>query len=188
MFYRGILLAPVLILAGHSPVSGADNTGAEIVLSLAGEAFEGPPEFEVRMGTSVIGTGTVTGALDTTSDGRLYFNPEPLDFVEQFTFRVTAADFEPTAAISVALTNDRYSPKFAGHDRNLFVQAISVNGMVRNAGMLQLEKAGEVDPIDYQAGLMPVYDSEHVAVARAPAEGWPAAQAVDNIPTGAVGK
>jgi hypothetical protein len=166
---------------------------SKIVISLAGEAFDGPPAFEISLAGKVIGSGTLKNAIETETQGRLFSNARPQSFLEEFTFTVPDAAFAADGEISIALTNDKYDDIEKGHDRNLFIDFISVNGLEVTSADLELVNAGEPFDLDFQAGLMPIYESNQRAVASPPAAGWPdpataAAEDVSVLPAIAAGR
>lgn len=146
---------------------------SKVVISLAGEAFDGPPSFEISLGGKVIGSGTLANAIETETEGRLFSNARPQSFLEEFTFTVPDEAFAPDAEISIALTNDKYEDAENGYDRNLFIDFISVNGLEITSADIALTMAGEPYELDFQAGLLPIYESTQRAVASPPAAGWP---------------
>ncbi len=147
-----------------------------VVVSIAGEAFDGPPRFEVLIGDTIVGAGTLKKAIATETDGRLFTKPRPSQFLEQFSFQVPDKSVLPKAEISVILANDKFSERSDGGlilDRNLFVDFVSVNGLEVTSADLALTRAGQVQHMDYQAGLLPIYEAGYRVVARPPEEGWP---------------
>ncbi|NGP18393.1 carbohydrate-binding domain-containing protein [Devosia aurantiaca] len=152
---------------------------ATIKLSLAGEAFDGPPKFELRLDGKVIGSGVLDKAIDTGETGRLFANAKPRSYLQEFEFAVPESQFRKDGEISVILTNDKYLDEEVGRDRNLFVDAITVNGLEIVAADLKLLNGDKLQLLDYQAGLMPIYESTNMAVAVPPATGWPAEQVID---------
>ena len=151
-----------------------------VIVSLAGEAFDGPPQFDLLIGDTVVGTGTLARAIETETDGRLFTKPRPSAFLEEFRFQVPDAMLLPDKDIAIVLTNDKFSER-AGQgedgifDRNLFIDFIRVNGLELTSADIALTAGGKVQRLNYQAGLLPIYEAGQKAVAIAPAEGWPEA-------------
>ena len=162
-------------LVSATIVAGSSAASAESRLSIlvAGEAYEGAPVFEVRMGDKVIGRGELAGAIDTVKDGLLFCSSEPDAYLERFDFDIDAKDFDVNAPVEVALVNDKFLEEKWGYDRNLFVRSIEVNGTVVRSGNLKLSDGTEPLDVHYQAGLLPVYHQNHMAVATPPKGGWP---------------
>ena len=69
--------------------------------------------------------------------------------------------------------NDKFKEEGWGRDRNLFVRSIEVNGLTVGAADLHLTDGVKVQNVNYQAGLLPVYHQNHLAVAEPPEGGWP---------------
>ncbi|WP_336057399.1 carbohydrate-binding domain-containing protein [Nitratireductor sp. CH_MIT9313-5] len=151
----------------------ADSAGTRVTVQIAGEAFEGQPEFEIRFGDQLVGSGTLTNGIDTVSEGRLFFSPDPDEYLETFEFMVPNRDFQRNAPITVHLTNDRFKEEAWGRDRNIFIRSITVNGAKVFSRNLQLEADAKPVKVDYQAGFLPVYRQNQRAVAQPPAGGWP---------------
>ncbi|NGP16452.1 carbohydrate-binding domain-containing protein [Devosia aurantiaca] len=85
-----------LCLAGHSAEAG------EISVTLSGAAFEGGPAFEMALGGTVVGSGTVE-------------NPVPEG--QTFTFAVGDDLLATQGDLTLRLTNDYFAGE--GQDRSL---------------------------------------------------------------------
>lgn len=162
-----------VILGAISLTTTIASAESKVVIALAGEAFDGPPAFEISLGGTVIGSGTLQNAIETETEGRLFSNARPQSFIEEFTFTVPDEAFSPDADITVALTNDKYDDIERGYDRNLFIDVITVNGLEVASAELALTMDGEPLDLDFQAGLMPIYKNAQRAIASPPADGWP---------------
>lgn len=160
-----------------APVAFAES---RIAFLVAGEAYEGQPAFEIQLGDKVIGRGELVKAIDTVAEGRLFFSPAPEDYIERFEFTVADADFTPGAPVRIVLTNDRFKEEGWGRARNLFVRSVEVNGLTVHAADLRLTDGVRVQNVNYQAGLLPVYHQNHMAVAEPPAAGWPLPEAASS--------
>lgn len=169
---NGVVLAIAAMAVSHA---AAEST---VIVSLAGEAFEGPPTFELLIGDRVVGSGTLQHAIETETDGRLFTKARPSAFLEEFLFQVPDAVLLPDKEIAIVLTNDKFSER-AGQgedgifDRNLFVDFIRVNGLELTSADIDLTREGVVQHLSYQAGMLPIYEAGQRAVARPPAQGWP---------------
>lgn len=169
--FRNLLLCGILISAAIPVV--AAQADAVVKLSIAGEAYDGPPTFSVLMGKTVIGKGTLDKAIDTETVGRLFASAKPSSYLQDFTFTVPESQFQPEAKISIILTNDKYKAEEIGRDRNLFVRSVTINGQEVDAADLLLLVNGKPEKLDFQAGFMPVYQTRDAAVAEPPVGGWP---------------
>jgi hypothetical protein len=155
-------------------ITSAAFAESRISFLAAGEAYDGAPAFEVRMGDAVIGRGELAKSIDTVHEGRLFFSPSPEQYIERIEFSVDDKAFRPDAPVSVILVNDKFSQEGWGRDRNLFIRSVTVNGATVGAAGLRLTDGVKVQNVNYQAGLLPVYHQNHRAVAAPPAGGWPA--------------
>lgn len=179
---RKFLQVNGLILAATALTVSIATADSVLVISLAGEAFEGPPSFDVMVGDRVIGSGTLAKAIETEKDGRLFTKARPSLFLEEFSFTVPDESLLPDKEITIVLTNDKFAEREGEGedgilDRNLFIDFIRVNGLEVNSADMSLIKAGEVEALDYQAGLLPIYEAGHRVVIRPPEGGWPAPEA-----------
>jgi hypothetical protein len=148
---------------------------SEVVVTLAGEAYDGPPQFQVLAGTEVIGSGVLKHPIETKTEGRLFASARPSAFLEVFSFSVADDDILPDRKISVLMTNDKFAEGDAGYDRNLFIDSIRVNGHELTSAELVLFEKGVPHSLDYQAGMLPIYEQGQQAVASPPPTGWPLA-------------
>lgn len=184
-FYLSSTLLAALAVCPASYALGQ----SQLILSLAGEAYDGPPHFEVRMGDQLVGAGTLTNALNTETEGRFYASAQPQTYLQDFVIELGDAKFSSGAEIILSLTNDKFFAKGLGYDRNIFVNFIEVNGKrVWARDLLLLDADGQADTIDYLSGLLPLYDGQHTIVARAPVDGWPAAGTLPGIESSAATK
>ena len=150
---------------------------SQVTVSIAGEAYDGPPSFDLLINDKVVGSGTLRKAIRTEADGRLFTKPRPSSFLEEFSFTVSDDLLTPDAEISLVLTNDKYTRmEGAGEDgvldRNLFVDFVRVNDIEVTSADMVLIHDGDVVQYNYQAGLLPIYEAGYRAVARPPQGGW----------------
>ena len=176
-----------LILVVSAMTTSMVAADSVVVVSLAGEAFEGPPSFEIMAGDKVIGSGTLAKAIETEKDGRLFTKARPSLFLEEFSFTVPDESLLPDKEITIVLTNDKFAEREGEGedgilDRNLFIDFVRINGLEVNSADMALMVEGEVQDLDYQAGLLPIYEAGQRVVAKPPAGGWPLPEA----PTSAV--
>ena len=148
-----------------------------VTISIAGEAYDGPPSFDLLIDDKVVGSGTLRMAIETEADGRLFTKPRPSSFLEQFSFTVPDDLLTPDAEISLMLTNDKFTRiDGAGEDRvldrNLFIDFVRVNDIEVTSADMVLIHDGVIMEYNYQAGLLPIYEAGFRAVARPPQGGW----------------
>lgn len=145
-----------------------------IRIEMAGEAYGGPPAFQLKMGNRIIGEGVAAKAIDTAREGRLFGAAEVSTYLQSFEFSIAEDAFDPAAPISIILTNDRYVHTGDGYDRNLFIRTVAVNGFERAGSDIKIIEYGSVEvDVPLHEGLRPLYGSGQVAVAAPPAAGWP---------------
>ncbi len=173
MYAHNIKSRIACLIAAPLLAASAAHAESSISFLVAGEAYEGQPAFEIRLGDKVIGRGALEKAIDTVAEGRLFFSPAPDEYIERFEFRVADKDFKADAPVSIVLVNDKFKEEGWGRDRNLFVRSIEVNGLTVRAGSLQLMDGTMEQRVNFQAGLLPVYHQNHMAVATPPEGGWP---------------
>lgn len=160
-----------IALCATIPAAQAQST---VSLSIAGEAFGGAPIFELRIGDLVLGQAAVDNAIDTVAEGRLFNTPTPRNYFQDITFDIPEGLFDAQATISIVLLNDRYEHVGYGHDRNLFIEFVDVNGLrVAGADISILEYGSVIVDVPLHDGLRPVYGSGQVAIAAPPEGGWP---------------
>lgn len=166
------LLAAAIIAGVAAQSASADSL---VTIEFAGEAYGGAPAFQLRLGDRIIGEGVAEKAIDTRREGRLFGVTTVGAYLERFEFPIEDPDFDPTAPVSIILTNDRYVHIGDGYDRNLFIGNITVNGMVRSGHDIKIIEYGSVEvDVPLHEGLRPLYGSGQVAVAAPPPAGWPA--------------
>src|SRR3954470_21166850 len=91
-------MAAACIAAYPASVMAADST---LVLVMGGEAYDGPPRFEVDFDGTSLGEGTVAAAIDTTKAGRFADARDKTPFIQTFTFVVPAAAFKASGVVKV---------------------------------------------------------------------------------------
>lgn len=173
--------AAALMLGAATPCAWAQSN---VAITIAGEAYEGAPAFEIRMGDNVVGRGVVDKAIDTQIDGRLFGVSSLTLYLEHFEFEIPDEIFDPSAAVTIVLTNDRYLDVDYGYDRNLFIQQVVVNGSEIAGERIKVIEYGSIEvDVPLHMGLRPLYGGGQVAVATPPTRGWPllAPEGMDDI-------
>lgn len=166
-------VSSLLVFASFASSSAA--APGDIVLTLTGQAYDGPPAFVLKFNGEVIGSGTVANAIDPSKDGPLGDRPiEP--YLQTFHYKVPDGAFVPTGKIEVEFLNDAYGGE--GLDRNLIIHSVSVNGRTAEIGEFTTIKQGVEVANDVIGGQLVLYTSDRVAIVAAPAEGWPGATSV----------
>jgi hypothetical protein len=117
MSLRAMLLA--MCCAGLPHIAtAADST---LVLVMGGEAYDGPPKFEVDFAGTVLGEGTVAAAIDTAEAGRFADQKDKTPFVQSFTFAIPEGAFRPDGPVTIRFLNEAYGGEGSDRDRNLFL-------------------------------------------------------------------
>lgn len=164
----------VLMLLGLSaPALGADNL---LTLLIGGEAYDGPPRFEVMFNGTVIGEGAVESAIDTATVGRFADAADKSPYVQSFYFEIPDAVFSPEGEVRVRLVNEAYGGDGSNRDRNLYLAAVTVNGQaVTLSGLATLTQEGGV-PNETLGEFLVLPDNNQQGVSKAPEGGWPGAE------------
>src|SRR4051794_37146752 len=98
-----IAILPAIVLA-------ADST---LVLVVGGEAYDGPPKFEVLFDGKSLGEGTVAAAIDTAKAGRFADATDKTPYVQSFTFAVPETVFRPEGEVAIKFLNEANGGKGA---------------------------------------------------------------------------
>lgn len=165
-------LAGILLCAVST---GALAASSKLQLILGGEAYDGPPIFEVSFDGQLLGEGTVSNAIDTAATGRFADAGDKTPYVQSFEFEVPEALFEPGGEVRVRLTNEAYGGEGSNHDRNLYLAAVTINGRAVTVSGLQTRgtKAGADQENELLGEFLVLRDGTMEGVSRAPAGGWP---------------
>jgi len=120
-------------------VPGAFAAGSSLQLIIGGEAYDGPPKFEVTFDGKVLGEGAVNAAIDTATAGRFADAEDKTPYVQAFAFDIPEDVFKPGGEVRVRLVNEAYGGDGSNRDRNLYLAAVAVNGSVENIGARRLQ-------------------------------------------------
>jgi outer membrane protein OmpA-like peptidoglycan-associated protein len=156
--------------------SGA-TLAAENVLTLVigGEAYDGPPKFEVSFNGSVIGKAAVDTAIDTDNDGRFADAIDKAAHVQSFEFPIPDDVFSPSAEVRVRLTNEAFGGEGSNRDRNLFLASVAVNGRAVTLSGLTTTDANGIAPNETVGEFLVLLDGNQQGISKAPRGGWPSA-------------
>lgn len=119
--HAGASALALSIMALSATCATADS---RLKLVVAGEAYAGPPEYELRAGDHVLARGAIAGARDTESAG----------FLDEKSLRELGQTLEfdipdGIESVTLAFTNDAWSGPETGFDRNLYVVSATLNGV-----------------------------------------------------------
>ena len=171
MHKTAIGAAAVLCVLSGAAVA-ADNM---LTLVLGGEAYDGPPRFEVTFNGTVIGKAAVDTAIDTDNDGRFADTLDKASHVQSFQFPIPDDVFSPSAEVRVRLTNEAYGGEGSNRDRNLFLAAVSVNGRAVTLSGFTTTDANGIAPNETLGEFLVLLDGNQQGVSKAPRGGWPTA-------------
>ncbi|MEQ1770148.1 MAG: OmpA family protein [Devosia sp.] len=165
------LIIAAACIAGYPATSmGADST---LVLVMGGEAYDGPPKFEVSFGGKVLGEGAVAAAIDTATTGRFADVKDKTPFVQSFLFRIPEGLFSPTGTVEVTLTNEAYGGEGSGRDRNLYLASVAVNGRVVTASGLATMSGNGARANEMLGEFLVLPDNTARGISEPPDGGWP---------------
>lgn len=130
---------------------------AEVSVIVSGTEYQGGPAFEISVGKTVIGTGTV--------------DPLPAkDQASAFSFNVPDNLLATKDVLRIRLTNDAYGGP--GKDRNLFIFGVAINEQQVLAKEFSILSKGQPVSRKIKANHIDIWSSQEVAVANAPDGGW----------------
>ncbi|MGV3649986.1 MAG: OmpA family protein [Devosia sp.] len=172
---KTIVASSLAILLAGSGAALAETS--RLTVLIGGEAYDGPPRFEVRFNDTVLGERAVASAIDTATAGRFEAASDRAAHTESFDFDIPEAVFKPDGEISIRLVNEAFGGEGSDRDRNLFLAALSVNGRaVTLSGLSTRTDAGTRDNATVGEFLL-IADGTVAGIAPAPAGGWPAPEA-----------
>jgi len=140
---------------------------------IGGEAYDGPPRFEVTFDGEVLGQGVVKAAIDTTKAGRFADAADKTPYVQSFEFDVPEYLFKPEGEVRVRLLNEAYGGAGSDRDRNLFLAAVTVNGGAVTVSGLVTSTAEGFKPNQTVGEFLLLHDGNEQGVSPAPRGGWP---------------
>jgi outer membrane protein OmpA-like peptidoglycan-associated protein len=163
----------ILLVMCSLGVTGAQAADSTLVLVMGGEAYDGPPKFEVEFDGLTLGEGTVAAAIDTATAGRFADADDKTPYVQTFTFMIPEATFKEDADVVVRFLNEAYGGDGSGRDRNLFLASVTVNGQAITASGLATREGRVPVPNEMLGEFLVIPDGSKNAVTEAPDIGWP---------------
>lgn len=153
--------------------TGAMGQTSRLHLIIGGEAYDGPPKFEVSFNGEVLGEGVVSSAIDTVTAGRFADAADKTPYVQSFEFVIPDYLFKPDGEVRVRLTNEAFGGEGSDHDRNLYVAAVTINGgAVTVSGLVTATRDG-FTPNELSGEFLVLEDGSEEGVSPAPRGGWP---------------
>jgi len=167
-------MCAIAMAVGASSVPfAALGESSRLNLIIGGEAYDGPPRFEVTFDGQVLGQGVVKAAIDTTKAGRFADAADKTPYVQSFEFEIPEFVFQPEGEVRVRLTNEAFGGAGSDHDRNLYLAAVTVNGgAVTVSGLVTATQQG-FKPNETVGEFLLLADGNEQGVSPAPRGGWP---------------
>lgn len=154
-------------------VPGAFAAGSSLQLIIGGEAYDGPPKFEVTFDGKVLGEGAVNAAIDTATAGRFADAADKTPYVQAFDFDIPEDLFKPGGEVRVRLVNEAYGGDGSNRDRNLYLAAVAVNGRAVTVSGLSTQGTKANTENELLGEFLVLKDGNVEGVSRAPTGGWP---------------
>ncbi len=169
----GQLCAAVITAGALTIPSIALAQASRLNVILGGEAYDGPPKFEVTFDGEVLGEGEVIQAIDTVTSGRFADATDKTPYVQSFEFVIPDYLFKPEGEVRVRLVNEAYGGDGSNRDRNLYLAAVTINGgAVTVSGLVTATKDGFA-PNEMVGEFLILKDGNEQGVSPAPRGGWP---------------
>jgi len=154
-------------------VPGAFAAGSSLQLIIGGEAYDGPPKFEVTFDGKVLGEGAVNAAIDTATAGRFADAADKTPYLQAFDFDIPEDLFKPGGEVRVRLVNEAYGGDGSNRDRNLYLAAVAVNGRAVTVSGLSTQGTKANTENELLGEFLVLKDGNVEGVSRAPTGGWP---------------
>lgn len=172
MFLLRMAAGAALVLMSPAVAVAADST---LQVIIGGEAYDGPPRFEVRFGGTVLGEAAVDAAIDTGTVGRFEDASDKGRYVQSVQFTIPEADFKPGAEVRLRLVNEAYGGEGSNRDRNLYLASVAVNGRAVTLSGLSTQGTSSAVENETLGEFLVLRDGNVEGVSRAPEGGWPMA-------------
>jgi outer membrane protein OmpA-like peptidoglycan-associated protein len=179
--------AAILALGLFSGAASAAESSLQLIVG--GEAYDGPPRFEVSFDGRVVGEGTVDAAIDTATVGRFAEAADKADYVETFSFAIPEAVFNPRGEVRIRFLNEAYGGDGSNRDRNLYLASVAVNGRAVTLSGLSTQGTSAAMKNETLGEFLVLRDGNEEGVTRPPEGGWPlpgaeATAAISAVPAG----
>lgn len=160
-------------------LAGAALAGpSSLQLIIGGEAYDGPPRFEVSFDGKPLGEAAVEAAIDTGSVGRFADAADKAAYVQSFAFEIPEEMFKPGAEVRVRLTNEAFGGEGSNRDRNLYLAAVAVNGRAVTLSGLSTRGTSAAVSNEVLGEFLVLRDGNMEGVSKPPSGGWPAPEAM----------
>lgn len=169
-------LAASIFTCGLGGVALAAPSTLQLIIG--GEAYDGPPRFEVSFDGKPLGEAAVEAAIDTGSVGRFADAADKAAHVQSFSFEIPEEMFKPGAEVRVRLTNEAYGGEGSNRDRNLYLAAVAVNGRAVTLSGLSTRGTSAAVSNEVLGEFLVLRDGNMEGVSKPPSGGWPAPEAM----------
>lgn len=153
-------------------------TDSRLQVIIGGEAYDGPPRFEVTFEGTILGQAAVDAAIDTVKAGRFADAADKTPYVRSFDFVVPEDIFRQDGEVRIRLINEAYGGEGSNRDRNLFLAAVVVNGGAVTVSGLVTATVEGFKPNELVGEFLLLSDGNEEGAAPAPRGGWPVPDAV----------
>lgn len=174
MTVRGAVAAAALLV-----MIGGAFAQNRLTLVMGGEAYDGPPKFEVWFDGALLGEGTVDAAIDTATVGRFAQTMVKAPYIQSFDFDIPDGVFNEGGEVRVKFLNEAYGGDGSNRDRNLYLASIAINGREVPATAMTTQGAAGLEPSAILGDFLVIFDGTADGVAAAPDDGWPVAGDVE---------
>lgn len=165
------VLATALTLCALPGTAFAAESTLQLIIG--GEAYDGPPKFEVSFDGKPLGEAAVNAAIDTATAGRFADAADKTPYVQNFAFDIPEDLFKPGGEVRVRLLNEAYGGDGSNRDRNLYLAAVSVNGRAVTVSGLSTQGTTADTQNELLGEFLVLRDGNVEGVSRAPTGGWP---------------
>lgn len=155
-------------------VAPAHAQDSALQIIMGGEAYDGPPRFEVSFNGTTLGQRSVIAAIDTGVVGRFAEQDDKAAYVQSFVFDIPPDIFARDGEVRIRLINEAFGGEGSGRDRNLFLAAVTVNGRAVTVSNLRTETDAGARPNVTVGEFLLLADGTVEGVSRPPKGGWPA--------------
>ena len=152
---------------------GAYAASSTLSLIIGGEAYDGPPKFEVTFDGQPLGEAAVDTAIDTVATGRFADADDKTPYVQSFDFDIPETLFKPGGEVRVRLVNEAYGGDGSNHDRNLYLAAVAVNGRAVTVSGLTTQGTKADQGNELLGEFLVLRDGNMEGVSKPPTGGWP---------------
>lgn len=164
------IAAAALLLGLGATETLAESSRLQVIVG--GEAYDGPPRFEVSFAGRVLGEAAVEAAIDTATAGRFADAANKREYLQNFEFEIPETLFKPDGEVRIRLVNEAYGGEGSNRDRNLYVAAIAVNGQAVTVSGLSTEGKDGPQKKELLGEFLVLLDGNAEAVSVAPDGGW----------------